>query len=222
MRKLIVLLGAGVLALGLSACDVRPGAGPEKSTKVVTIVAVVDGKPANGFHMEPMTGDNTIDCQYATISRAATTMGVFGGCGASAQSADVCWPGKDNTLLCGVTPWDKVLIGWTITAGQLPLGAEPKAEPEPWGMELADGRKCRARVGGAWGGRSDGMVGAYSCTGSQQEVVLQGGDAATAVDRSTPIWTVQVGKLGAGAPDFGPPSRVGVRVAYFAGAQVGG
>ncbi len=222
MRKLIVLLGAGAVVAGMSGCDVRPGAGPEKSTKIVTVVAVVNGKPAKGFRVDPMTGDNSIDCASATISRAATTMGVFGGCGASAQSADVCWPGTGTTLLCGTAPWDKVLIGWDITSGTLPRSAEPSAEPEPWGVELVDGRRCRARVGGAWGGRSDGKVGAYSCTGSQKEVVLQGADATTAVDRSTPFWTVEVGELGAGSPDFGPPSKVGVRVAYFAGAQAGG
>ncbi|MFT4201575.1 hypothetical protein [Gordonia sp. (in: high G+C Gram-positive bacteria)] len=222
MRKLIVIVGAALLAMGMVGCDVRPGAGPLKSTKVETIVAVVDGKPAKGYHLDPSSSDRVIDCSYAQISRAATTMGVFGGCGASADVADVCWQGTGGKLLCGTAPWEKKLNEWVVGSGRLPVNAEPLAEPEPWGVELADGRRCRARVGGAWGGRADGMVGAYSCTGDLRDVILQGVDAKTAFDRSTPFWTVAVGELGSGSPDFGPPKRVQVRVAYFAGSQVAG
>ncbi|GED98966.1 hypothetical protein [Gordonia crocea] len=222
MRKLIVLLGAGVLALGLSACDVRPGAGPEKSTKVVTIVAVVDGKPANGFHMEPMTGDNTIDCQYATISRAATTMGVFGGCGCVGAIGRCVLAGEGQQLLCGVDTVGQGLIGWTITAGQLPLGAEPKAEPEPWGWNwltaasAALGWVARGAGESDWDGRRllVHRLAAGGCAAGRRRCY--------AVDRSTPDLDGPGRQTRCGAPDFGPPSRVGVRVAYFAGAQVGG
>ncbi len=218
MRLLLVVMGV----LFLAACNTSPGPGPDKGTKVETIVAVVDGKPAKGFHAAPPIDDNTIDCDYATISRAATTMGVFGGCGASAQNPDVCWPGEGVKLLCGTGPWSRELLEWRITSGKLPLQAEPLAQPEPWGMELADGRRCRARVGGAWGGRSDGMVGAYSCTGQGGEVVLQAENATSAVDRSKAYWTVDMGQLGPDNPHFGPPTKVQVKVAYFAGSQAGG
>lgn len=88
---------------------------------------------------------------------------------------------------------------------------------EPWALELADGRHCRIRVGGAWGGRSDGLVGAYSCDGSA--VVLQPSTARTAIDASTSTWLVEVGPLGSGAPDFPAPAILAVRTAYFAAAR---
>ncbi|NUS94656.1 MAG: hypothetical protein HOQ36_19985, partial [Nocardia sp.] len=91
------------------------------------------------------------------------------------------------------------------------------ADPEPWALELADGRQCRIRVGGAWGGRADGLVGAYSCTGGA-EVVLQPADARTAIDTSAPTWHVSMGELGAGSPDLPPPTIADVRTAYFAAA----
>ena len=96
MRLLLVVMGV----LFLAACNTSPGPGPDKGTKVETIVAVVDGKPAKGFHAAPPIDDNTIDCDYATISRAATTMGVFGGCGASAQNPDVYFQARE-----ACNPW---------------------------------------------------------------------------------------------------------------------
>ena len=53
------------------------------------------------------------------------------------------------------------------------------------------------------------------------DVVLQA-ENASAVDRSKPYWTVAMGQLGPGNPTFGPPTKVQVKVAYFAGSQTGG
>ena len=50
-----------VMVLFLAAYNTSPGPGPDKGTKVETIVAVVDGKPPS-FHAAPPIDDNTIDC----------------------------------------------------------------------------------------------------------------------------------------------------------------
>ncbi|NMO00350.1 hypothetical protein HH308_03875 [Gordonia sp. TBRC 11910] len=188
-------------------------------TSTVTLVAVDSaGRPINGFEVNSPNPAGEIDCAHASVSRSSTTGGIYE-CGASAQSADVCWAAKSNTqLLCGDSPWSRKLDAWTITSGTLPTSGAPSAQPEPWGLELADGRQCRIRVGGAWGGRSDGRVGAYSCTGSDRDVVLMRANATSAVDRSSTTWLVEVGPLGAGSPSFPAPDKVAVRTAYFAAA----
>jgi len=185
------------------------------ATGVVSVVAVTAaGQPADGFTVVSPDPYGTLDCRYAEPSRSGNTPGIYSGCGAAADSADVCWaPPGNTTLLCASDPWQRTLRRYTVTPQ---LGAVGRTEsPEPWALELADGRHCRIRVGGAWGGRSDGLVGAYSCDGGH-DVVLQPANARTAVDTSSSTWTVRVGPLGSGNPDFPPPPQVAVRTAYFA------
>ncbi|GGK64804.1 hypothetical protein [Nocardia camponoti] len=190
---------------------------PGPATNVVSLVAVDNsGKAINGFSIVQPDPIGDIDCKYVAGSRSATTAGVVE-CGASAQAANVCWIAPDKaSLLCADDPWQRGVRRWTVQAPPVAAAAQ-SANPEPWALELADGRHCRIRVGGAWGGRSDGLVGAYSCDG--HDVVLQMPDAATAMNKSNPAWTVQVGELGAGAPDLPAPKTIQVRTAYFAAAS---
>lgn len=185
------------------------------ATSVVSVVAVTAaGQPAAGFTIVSPDPYGALDCRYAEPSRSGNTPGIYSGCGASADSADVCWAPPDNTtLLCAGDPWQRTLRRYTVTPQLSAVGRTES--PEPWALELADGRHCRIRVGGAWGGRSDGLVGAYSCDGGH-DVVLQPANARTAVDTSSSTWTVRVGPLGSGSPDFPPPPDVAVRTAYFA------
>ncbi|MEV6218813.1 hypothetical protein [Nocardia sp. NPDC051833] len=185
------------------------------ATTVVSVVAVTAaGQPSDGFTVVSPDPYGALDCKYAEPSRSGNTPGIYSGCGASADSADVCWaPPGNTTLLCASDPWQRTLRRYTVTPQLTPVGRTES--PEPWALELADGRHCRIRVGGAWGGRSDGLVGAYSCDGGH-DVVLQPANARTAVDTSSSTWTVKVGPLGSGNPDFPPPPAVAVRTAYFA------
>lgn len=187
-------------------------------TSVVTLVAVDSaGRAINGFEINSPNPAGDIDCTHGSVSRSSTTGHVYE-CGASAQSANVCWAAKANTqLLCGDSPWSRHLNAWTITSGSLPTSESASDKPEPWALELVDGRQCRIRVGGAWGGRSDGLVGAYSCTGGN-DVVLMAPNATSAIDRSSSTWRVEVGPLGSGDPRFPAPDKVAVRTAYFAAA----
>ncbi|WP_328390346.1 hypothetical protein [Nocardia sp. NBC_00416] len=203
-----------------TASPVASGTPPTDSastTDVVSLIAVdTAGRPINGFTLPDAELTGELDCRDGTPSRSADTPGIYH-CGASADMADVCWPTPTRTeLLCAGDPWLRELRRYTVDPPLEPIGAT--ADPEPWALDLADGRTCRIRVGGAWGGRSDGLVGAYSCTGGA-EVVLQPSDARTAIDRSAGAWRVAMGELGAGAPEFPAPTMVDVRTAYFAAAS---
>ncbi|WP_278262982.1 hypothetical protein [Nocardia sp. AG03] len=204
--------GAGSTGGATSAPNTAPSPGP--ATAVVTVIAVDATKqPRDGFTLASSDPVGTLSCEDAVPSRSATTAGIYH-CGPSAASADVCWPTQDNvTLLCASDPWERTLRKYTVDPPLTPIGRTDS--PEPWALELADGRQCRIRVGGAWGGRSDGLVGAYSCSGGH-DVVLQPSDARTAIDTSSDTWRVAVGPLGSGNPDFPPPPKIEVRTAYFA------
>ncbi|MGW1741754.1 hypothetical protein ACWCPQ_23460 [Nocardia sp. NPDC001965] len=186
-------------------------------TAVVSLVAVdAAGQPADGFVVTGTAPSGEIDCDKTTSSRSATSPGIYR-CGASADAADVCWARTARSeVLCADDPWSRELRWYSVSPPLEPVGKT--ADPEPWALELADGRQCRIRVGGAWGGRADGLVGAYSCTGGA-EVVLQPADARTAIDTAAPTWHVSMGELGAGSPDLPPPTIVDVRTAYFAAAS---
>ncbi|MFI2233397.1 hypothetical protein [Nocardia testacea] len=184
------------------------------STTMVTLAAVdASGRPADGFDVSGTAPAGRLDCGNVVSSRSAISPGIYH-CGASADAADICWARAGGTeLLCADDPWNRELRWYSVEPRLEPIGKT--LDPEPWALELADGRRCRIRVGGAWGGRADGLVGAYSCTGGA-EVVLQPSDARTAIDTSAPTWHVRLGELGAGSPELPPPTIVDVRTAYFA------
>ncbi|MFF2087221.1 hypothetical protein ACFVVM_25900 [Nocardia sp. NPDC058176] len=189
---------------------------PAPATTVVSLIAVdAAGQPSDGFTLTSPDPVGTLNCDGSYPSRSANTAGIYH-CGASADAADVCWASPDNLrLLCATDPWQRTL---RVYSADPPLTGIGRTEsPEPWALELADGRQCRIRVGGAWGGRADGMVGAYSCTGGG-DVVLQAANARTAIDTSSSTWQVAVGPLGSGSPDFPPPAIVAVHTAYLAAA----
>lgn len=187
------------------------------STTVVSLVAVdASGRPADGFDVSGTAPAGRLDCSNAVSSRSATSPGIYH-CGVSADAADICWAVAGGAeLLCADDPWNRELRWFSVQPRLEPIGKT--LEPVPWALELADGRRCRIRVGGAWGGRADGLVGAYWCTGGA-EVVLQPPAARTAIDTSAPTWHIRLGELGAGAPDLPPPMIVDVRTAYFAAAS---
>jgi hypothetical protein len=185
---------------------------PPAPTKVVHVAAVTRaGSPASGYRITTDVG-TVLDCDS---SKSAVSGGIAR-CSPTAASADVCWVGADRlSLLCGRDPWKKELYR---ARSDQPLGTLPAgAKPWPWALELADGAKCRVRNGGAWDGRADNYVGAYSCEGAD-EVVLVKQDQLDAVNTSNPVWTVLVGQLGRPDQVFPPPMKVRVVTAYFATA----
>lgn len=186
------------------------------ATEVVTVVAVgKDGAPQAGWTVEP-GGGGTLSCgPTMTPSPSATSDDIYS-CSPSAAAAHTCWPtpASPTELLCASTPWDQTLRRLTSDVALSPV-TKP-ADPRPWALELANGVQCTIRTGGAWGGRSDGYLGAYGCAGTQDVVLTKD---SSLVDKSAAQWTVKVGPLGVNNEEFPPPATVGVVRAYFAGTQ---
>jgi hypothetical protein len=80
-------------------------------------------------------------------------------------------------------------------------------------MILDDGTKCRARIGGAWPGRSDATYATYGCGFGSEFLAVwaQDGMPSGGIDRTPSGWTVQLGS------DTGPLTTHTVETAYFVG-----
>jgi serine/threonine-protein kinase len=180
-------------------------------TRVVNVVPVIDGQPANGYR-DTTPSDANSPVSMCDASPSGVGPEIYR-CSPSAAGADVCYPSTAATLLCVNDPWKKQLHRVT-TADPLPTVA-PVSAPVPFALLLDDGTHCRIRNGGAWGGRDDGLVGAYGCNGTDV-VLMATQDGAEPVDRSQPLWTVKVGPLGAGNIHFPPPQTHAVTTAWFA------
>lgn len=193
-----------------------------KGTQVITVVPVdANGQPINGYRQLPPSPDpgNVGSVFGCSASPAAVADDIYY-CAPNAAGADVCWPGGPSMvgiLLCLNDPWDK---GLRQVAYSDPLPhVLPPPTPEPFALLLDDGTQCRLRNGGAWGGRDDGLVGAYGCPNETPAVLMavrpEGGESA--IDRSQALWTVKVGSLGAGDAHLPPPQTHTVVTAWFAG-----
>lgn len=214
MKKpaMVVVALSAIAVLGVPGCGLR---NEPAQTEVVHVQAVgADGLPADGYVEDNSDSEsetsNVFEC---AASVAAVSAGIYR-CWPSVAGADVCWPtAQPGSLLCADDPWDHQLHRVTVT-DTLPQ-VQPPANPQPFALVLDDGTRCRLRNGGAWGGRDDGYVGAYGCESSRLTVLVA--PDGEPVDRSKPLWTVQVGELGVGNPHFPPPETRGVRTAWLAG-----
>jgi hypothetical protein len=79
----------------------------------------------------------------------------------------------------------------------------------PFALLLDDGTPCILSSGIDLGGRADGEGAVYGCgteTLSLGVVIPQGREPASAIDRSQPLWTVDVGRLGSADDAVGVPA----------------
>ncbi|GAB7144554.1 hypothetical protein [Mycobacterium riyadhense] len=212
------LIGGPDVALPSFTSPVIP-----KGTQVITVVAVdANGKPINGYRQLPPSQDpgNVADVFGCAASPAAVADDIYS-CAPNAAGADVCWPAGPSapkTLWCLDDPWSKGLRRVTST-DPLPHVLAPPT-PAPFALLLDDGTQCRLRNGGAWGGRDDGLVGAYGCPNETPAVLVpvRPGGGESAIDRSQALWTVKVGSLGSGEAHLPPPQTRTVVTAWFAGS----
>lgn len=114
-------------------------------------------------------------------------------------------------------PGARLLSAWERTLNRYPAtgiapGVVAQPEPQPLGLELADGHRCELRDGGSWPNRDDddALYGAYSCDAATDGIVWVHQNQPE-IDRSHPTWTVRIGT------STGPLATVAVTTAYLAG-----
>ena len=213
--QVCVALLTAMMAISASG---TAGADPP-ATKVITVMAVGPGGEAiNGYKVAAGPGNVGQVGNCSEPSPSAVADNVYY-CSPSAAGAGTCWPSTPGSLLCVDNPWD-LQMHRVMFDGQLPP-VHPTANPDPFALALDDGTHCLLRNGGAWGGRADGYVGVYGCGGGSDPAVLwlpsQG--AGTCIDRSSAVWTVKVGRLGAPDAVLPPPATRAVTAAWFAGGR---
>lgn len=190
----------------------RPATNP---TEVIVLNPfTADGTLKAGYTLDDLTTQTPVSC-YGTSDSAVTSGTHF--CGTTADSTHSCWasPRYPGQVICMTAPWRTELLlrraeGLTATL--------PPEDPWPLGIETADGARWWLRHGGSWGGRADGLVGAYGCDSesacaNDANVVLAGDGPV--IDKSTPTWTVIIGELGSIDDDLPPPTRLAVTKAWF-------
>jgi hypothetical protein len=191
-------------------------------TQVITVMAVGPaGQPINGYNESPAEG-NAITVEGCEPSPSAVADNVYS-CAPTAAGAGTCWPSTPGSLLCVDNPWDKRLHRVAYRDPLPPV--HPTATPDPFALTLDDGTRCLLRNGGAWGVRADGYVGVYGCGvdggGNPAVLWLPSQGAGTCIDRSSPVWTVKVGQLGAPDAALPPPQTHAVTSAWLAGGKAG-
>jgi hypothetical protein len=187
----------------------------QPATQTITVVAVANGEPINGYHViNRQPSPNLSACPGP--SPAALGNDIYA-CEPNQAMAQVCWPGPAS-VLCLVEPWSKELRRFPAP-GALPA-VNPPATPMPFALQLNDGTGCVLAGGVDWGGRRDGLVPAYGCDPSvipKGVLIEPGQDPVSAIDRSQPAWTVRVGLLGPRGTSYEPPRRQTVTTVWFAG-----
>jgi len=184
-------------------------AGPA-ATDIQTTNAVIDGQPANGFHEIPNPyTDARLDCEKT--SQAAVTANVYY-CWPNSAGADLCWSAPPTSMLCLDNPWDKELRRFTLGTFSL-LPVQHGVDPWPYALELDGGARCRLLTG-MRDERPNGDIPEYDCgSGQSGFVVLMSRDSVNPINRTSLMWTVKAGALGAIAQ-----TRI-VTTAWFAGAD---
>lgn len=196
---------------------------PSSGTKIIVLHPFTASGAVDPQYQVDRTGYNSLlSGEFAEITATPSpsyfseVRGTYS-VGGTADNAGACWaaPDGDISVLCASGPWSKTLRALAVT--ELPDVA-PVDEPGPYGLELADGSRWEARIGGSWGGRADGWNGAFYCVDrctSDSLYVLYGEEHT--LDREDGRWYAYVGELGEPDEAFPAPQRQLVKEVRFIG-----
>lgn len=194
---------------------------PNKTRIVYLEPLTPSGQIADGFTLNASYANNAVDCKFDRGSPVGVSPGTHA-CGITADSciAAVSSPNFPGSVLCLHSAFDPTLT--LRRATNLSATGIPE-NPQPFGIQTRDGSQWFMRVGGTWGGRSDGANAVYGCssgpcesqrTPNSSPVILSVAGKPT-VDQSAPIWTVMVGDIGFGNIDFPPPTPAEVVKVWY-------
>lgn len=198
--------------------DVRQ---PAKTVIVNLEPLLPGGEVRNGFKLDTSGASRIVDCSYDNGSPSGVSKGTHM-CGGTAESchAAVSSPKYPGSVLCLNSAFEPTLRlhrATNLNEAGIPTG------PIPLGIQTSDGSRWWLRIGGAWGGRADGAIGAYGCesgpcntrqTKSTNQVILSV-EGKAIVNRASPIWTVFVGDIGDPNRNYPAPTRLNVTRAWF-------
>lgn len=218
--KSVPLIGLGIALAFLAGCASQtstsaPSEAPNTATESVVIRPVTQsGLPAAGY---TVTDDNavTVDCGGTSANARPSPVAVDDNilsCSPSSAYAVACWQDPaPSVVICYRDPWKTDVVRMP-NAGGFPEVAAP-SEGHPLGLLLSDGDRCLVRAGGVWNDLADhpGWYGTYACSGNGAVWA----NSADGIDRSSPLWTVQVAPISG----VGPLDTRGVVKAYFVGTE---
>lgn len=206
----------------------RPQPGPGSTSGNGTIVTVIN--PFNSTGLQDgwqLDRDNPSGTRVSCYGTSYNAMGPGTlTCGITADGANACWRGDspEPEVWCLDTFDVESKTLRVLPAEDLPERTTAPEEPEPLFLQLEDGSIWFDRFGGAWGGRSDGLVGIAGCANDVgicdgMSKKLLAGDAP-GIDLSGKYWKVKVGELGDPRVDYPEPISMTVsRVWFMAGRQ---
>ena len=202
-----------VPGLPQSASPQTPTSGPDE-----VVLKPVDGQGNTmpGYRTDASGSDYPISCDFGSPSPYDVTHGVRS-CGDTANSGDACWPTAGGAqVLCLIDPFSNELKLRTATGANTSLNPQSDA-PRPMALELDDGTRCRARIGGAWSAQAqhDNYVGQFSCQSDSLLgdfiAVWAPADDNHGIKKGPDGWTVEVGT------SEGPLTTLKVTKVFFVG-----
>ncbi len=168
----------------------RPAATPLPVTPVVTKTEVQVVKPftdiglATGYTRTESVVGSCIGPSLSSPGRSDAWRCTIDGTGELRDPCIAQGDSRQPALVCLRQPWSSGVAILVLT-GPLPEAKSSAGDPtaqHPWGMELADGTRC-LRVG-ATPATTNGQRITSTCNGTVTTI----GE----VDRSQPVWTIQV------------------------------
>jgi hypothetical protein len=189
----MVLLGVLAVSVGaLRAVSSTTSASTTRRTATVVVrVRPVDDQ---GRLNRDFTVSETVDSEWCP-SGSVKVGAPAHRCNAGHALYDPCWTEVDGpsgpSVLCMLEPWShevhRLLAKTQVAPEPPPLGVD-----SPWGVELADGHRCRVSTGAHDSlnpsGGDDADVVDYSCGEDLGLVLLRG------INKTRPVWTARAAR----------------------------